>query len=383
MNSKITKHQASKFLLIKHGLLGEHTFIGKEGILSFVKQAGCIQYDPIDVCGKNHELVLQSRVPNFEKGMLQELLYKDRALFDWFDKNQAIMPISDWPYFEHHRMRANEASRHKEAVDKVSGDILKFIQENGAICSSDLDYQEKVDWSWSPTSLSRAALETMYLRGELIISDKKNTRRIYDITRRHMPQELLSTKNPNTTAEQINKWHLLRRIGGVGMLHNKASDAFLGMRGFKAKERNHAFEALITEKVVMEIEVEGSKLPFYIKREDASILEMTLEDNTQSDRLEFIAPLDNLIWDRKIIEELFGFSYKWEIYTPVKDRKYGYYVLPILHGDKFIGRIELKRDRVKKKIEKLGLWWEDKSYNSSEMKKKVKEKLKRFNEVMY
>ena len=89
------------------------------------------------------------------------------------------------------------------------------------------------------------------------------------------------------------------------------------------------------------------------------------------------------IWDRKVIEELFGFSYKWEIYTPVKDRKYGYYVLPILSGDRFIGRIELRRDRKKKKIEQAGLWWEDKAYGSAEMKKRVREKLDGFNKIMY
>ena len=380
----ITKTQAKRFLLLKHGLYGEYKFTGKQGIKDYVGQSGCIQYDPIDVCGKNHELVLQSRVEGFRKEMLHELLYKDRVLVDWFDKNQAILPISDWPYFEHHRLKANMNSRNKPEVDKISAEILRYIKENGEVCSSDLKYGEKVKWWWgATTTLSRIALETMYLRGEIIISNKKNTRRFYDITEKHIPKELIEAKNPNETPEQIFKWHLLRRIGSVGMLHNKASDAFLGIRGFKAKDRNTAFEALIKKKDIKEIEVEGSDFPFYIKSSDESIIENAIEDHSASDRLEFIAPLDNMIWDRKIIEELFGFSYKWEIYTPVKDRKYGYYVLPILWGDQFIARIELKRDRKKKKIEKIGLWWEEKKYNTPEMRKRISEKLKEFNKVMY
>ena len=383
MTHKITKEQARRYLLIKHGLWGEYVFSGKEGIYDYVRQAGCIQYDPIDVCGKNHELVLQSRIKGFQKTMLHGLLYEDRRLVDWFDKNQAIMPMEDWPYFAHRRIDAGKNSRHKQEVDKVSGDILQFIKENGEVCSSDLEYQEKLNWWWSPTSLSRLALETMYVRGDIVISNKKNTRRFYDIAEKIIPEDILTAKNPNSTHEEIIHWHVLRRIRSVGMLRCKASDAFLGLQGFKAKDRNSAFGALLEQGAVFEIEVEGSDEPFYADVAYMEILERAIDGAGESDRLEFIAPLDNMMWDRKIIEELFGFSYKWEIYTPVAERKYGYYVLPVLFGDSFIGRIELRRDRKKKKMEKIGFWWEDKAYNTPDMRKMVREKVKDFNKIMY
>ncbi|WP_245947993.1 hypothetical protein [Paenibacillus sambharensis] len=79
---QLTKRQARQFLLLKHGLLGEYKFSGKQGVLDFVRQASCIQFDPIDVCGKNAEVVLQSRIKGFTKGMLAELLYEDRSLVD-------------------------------------------------------------------------------------------------------------------------------------------------------------------------------------------------------------------------------------------------------------------------------------------------------------
>jgi hypothetical protein len=252
------------------------------------------------------------------------------------------------------------------------------------VCSSDLeDHQKKLDWWWAPTSLARLALETMYLRGELAIADKKNTRRFYDIADRVIPEDILKAPNPNGTLDDIHRWNVLRRIRSVGMLHNKASDAFLGMHHFKAKDRNTAFERLLAADDIFEFEVEESDAPFYADMADMDIFERAMEIKDESTRLEFIAPLDNMIWDRNIIEELFGFSYKWEIYTPVKDRRYGYYVLPVLWGDNFIARIELKRDRKKKKIEKIGLWWEDKSYNTPEMRKNIRDKLKEFNKVMY
>ena len=89
----LTLDEAKRFILYKQGLLGEHRFSGKEGVLDFVRQAGCIQFDPIDVCGKNAELVLQSRVSGFTKKMLYELLYEDRKLLDNWDKNLSIIQL--------------------------------------------------------------------------------------------------------------------------------------------------------------------------------------------------------------------------------------------------------------------------------------------------
>ncbi|MBE5985941.1 MAG: winged helix-turn-helix domain-containing protein, partial [Paenibacillaceae bacterium] len=98
-----TKRQACRFLLLKQGLLGDYRFEGKQGIMEFIRQAGCIQFDPVDVCGKNAELVLQSRIKRFSKEMLSHLLYQDRVLVDYFDKNLSIIPVGDWPYFERFR----------------------------------------------------------------------------------------------------------------------------------------------------------------------------------------------------------------------------------------------------------------------------------------
>ena len=95
----LSNQQARRFMLLKHGLIDSYKFAGKQGILDFVRQAGCIQFDPIDVCGKNAELVLQSRVKGFTKQLLYSLLYEDRTLLDYFDKNLSIIQTADWPYF--------------------------------------------------------------------------------------------------------------------------------------------------------------------------------------------------------------------------------------------------------------------------------------------
>jgi hypothetical protein len=378
----ISKKQARQFLLLKQGLYGPKQFHQKQGIHEFAKQAACVQYDPIDVCGKNHEIVFQSRVEGFEKSYLYELLYEDNVLIDWFDKNMSLCLREDWPYFSYQRERAHNGSRSKKEVDRVAEEVLDIIRANGEVSSKDLAMKEKVDWYWAPTSLARAVLDTLYDQGRLVISHKQNTRKFYDLPERHIQKELLEASNPNQTQHEQLCWKVLRRIGGVGLLHQNNSYAFIGVHGLKAKERVEVFNTLQAQGNIREVWVEESKLPFYYLAEDQPIMDQVLEGLEESERIEFIAPLDNLIWDRKLIEELFEFSYKWEIYTPIKERRFGYYVLPILMGERFVGRIEMKRDRKKKKFDVLKIWWEDQSDNTKENRQRVKGRAQEFAKVM-
>ncbi len=320
---KITKNQARIFILMKQGLFGDYKFSGKAGIMDFIRQAGCIQFDPIDICGKNQELVLQSRVDDFGKSQLYELLYKDRMLVDLFDKNMAIVLIDDWPQLDHYREYYRNGGRGKDDIDRISGDVIDYINRNGPSCSADIPYNDKVNWYWAPTSLSRAALETLYYRGELVIHHKKNTRKYYALAKKHLPERILNAANPNGTPEEKHDWHLLRRIKSVGMLWNRTSDALLGISNFKAPERNTSFQRLLSGGLIRELSIEGIKFPFYISSDDEALLKKTIETNIKSMRTEFIAPLDNMMWDRRLITEIFEFNYKWEIYTPAKDRKFG------------------------------------------------------------
>ena len=146
---KITKNQARRFLLLKHGLLGEHKFAEKQGIYDYIRQAGCLQYDPIDVCGKNHELVLFSKVKGFSKEDMYSLLYDERRLLDWFDKCMSIMPVEDWPYFESARKTGLFDSSERPEVDEAAERVLEYIQMNGAVCSSDIESETNVITSYS------------------------------------------------------------------------------------------------------------------------------------------------------------------------------------------------------------------------------------------
>ena len=170
---EFTNKQARHFILLKQGLIGDYKFTEEQGICDYIKQAGCIQFDPIDVCGKNSELVLQSRVEGFSKDMLYKLLYIDRKLVDYFDKNMSIFSIDDWKYFSKQRINYGQNIRSKDQIDAVREEIKEIIREKNFVSSKDINFNKQVDWYWSPTTLSRAVLETLYFGGELIIHHKK------------------------------------------------------------------------------------------------------------------------------------------------------------------------------------------------------------------
>ena len=378
----LTNRQARQFILLKQGLLGEHKFTGKQGVLDFVRQAGCVQFDPVDVCGRSADITLNSRVKDYTKEMLDELLYKDRLLIDYFDKNLSIFAVEDLPVFLFKRTSGGYAeaydSRGGDAVKRIIPLIRQLIEERGHISASEVCIDETIEWHWGTmTSLPRAALESMYFRGELIIHHKTGTNKSYALMEDYIPEDILNAGLPFDTEEERLAWHIKRRIGAVGLLWNRASDAWLGLN-IKSAERAAAFRKLLDEGLIFEVRVEGLNDPLYIREDDRAVLETVLSEKEFLTRCELIAPLDSVIWDRKLIKALFGFEYTWEIYTPAVKRKYGAYVLPVLHGDRFIGRVEAVCERKTKNLIVKNVWYEEDVKQTKKLQNAVNTCLERF-----
>ena len=364
----ITRQQARQFILAKQGLIGKYRFTGKDGAYAYVRQAGCIQFDPVDVCGKNAELTLQSRVKNFKKTMLHDLLYKDRKLVDYADKELSIWPSEDWPYFSSYRERSRKLGRTFKGLKKLEKEAIGYIEANGPVSSDSLPIEGEIFWhssmhwsgNWQKNSqAARSVLEQLYTDGELVIHHKKGSRKYYDLAARHLPQNILEAENPCKTDEEFMCWRVLRRIGALGLLWDKNSTAFLGI-DINAAKRKKALEILTDEGKIISIMVEGIKQPFYYRSEDSELMRDVIEGTADlKPRMSFIAPLDPLMWDKALILALWDFQYSWEIYTPADKRKYGYYTLPVLFGDRFVGRIEAVPDRKTGVLAVRNIWWED------------------------
>ena len=364
---EITKQQAGRFILAKQGLIGSYRFVGKSGAYDYVRQAGCIQYDPVDVCGKNAELTLQSRVKGFSKAMLQELLYEDRKLIDYADKELSVWPLEDWPYFSSYRERSLELGRSFNGLESLEEKALSYIKDNGAVSSDTLPVEGEIFWhssmhwsgNWQKKSkAARSVLEQLYTDGVLIIHHKKGSRKYYDLAEKYLPESVLKAKNPCKDEEEFIAWRVLRRIGAVGLLWDKNSTAFLGI-DINAEKRKKVLEILTVQGKICPVKIQGIKQTFYYRFEDDPLMKSIVFDEADlKPRMSFIAPLDPIMWDKSLVMALWDFQYSWEIYTPVDKRKFGYYTLPILYGDRCVGRIEAVPDRKKKILVVKGLWLE-------------------------
>ena len=387
--TNLTIPQARQFLLLKHGLIGPHKFQGKEGALAFIRQTGCIQFDPVDLCGQNAQIMLQARVKGATKATLAELLYTDRQLIDYPDKNLSIMPVTDWPYFQRYRNAAEKGGKRFEGLAELEAQAIEHIRENGPVNSDELPMEGGIRWHssihWSgsgnsSTKAGRAVLEQLYSTGRLVIHHKKGTRKYYDLAENHIPKEILSAPDPYPDEFDHQKWRVLRRIGAVGLLWNRPSDAWLYIQNLSTPRRGEVFNALQNEGKIVPIQVEGINHVLFCRAEDMPLIEAVQQGQSPSPRCELISPLDCFIWDRKLIKALFNFEYSWEIYTPAVKRKYGPYVLPLVYGEGFAGRVEAIRDSKNKTLIVKNIWYEDGVKPTKKLQAAVDKCLTRFME---
>ena len=364
---EMTLRELRRFILVKQGLAGPYRFAGKEGALAYIRQAGCIQFDPIDVCGRNAELTLQSRVRGVKRQDLWDLLYRDRALVDYTDKELSIFPVEDWPYLARWRGTAERSGREFPEILPLETQALAYIEANGPVSAARLPIPGTVRWNsaihWSgnwhgQANAARSVLEQLYSQGTLVIHHKEGTRKFYDLASRHIPASVLDAPDPCPELIDHIKWGVLRRMGAMGALWDRRSDALLGIWGMETPLRRQAFRELAEAGEILPLQVAGLPYTFYILAADRPLLEQTITGPAPRRRCELIAPLDPLMWDRQLVEAVFGFRYRWEIYVPADKRQYGYYVLPLIYGDGFAGRVEAVARREEGVLEVRGVWLE-------------------------
>jgi uncharacterized protein len=357
----VDKRHARRFLLSHQGLLPPRSLKGSEGVFDFIRHVNCIQQDPINVVGQNPHLVLQSRVRGYRPQMLNDLLYKDRRLIDGFDKQMSIFPTEDWPDFAAYRARrykAAVADKQAKAAARLVKPVLDAIEARGPLSSLDLEEGPRMDW-WLSGSVraSRIALDILLYGGETLVHHRVGTRRYFDLSSRLLPPKLLRRRGPTLSQDEYLEWHVLRRAGGLGLVGPKTTAAYAGMIGWRGLR---AAIARLAEKGLL-VPVSIAELPrqqFFVRSEDLPAFE-AVGGGRRKDGAALIAPLDNLIWDLSNIYKLFDFRYAWEVYKPPHKRDYGYYVLPVLYGDRFVARVDPTYDRDSRVLTITNWWWEE------------------------
>ena len=374
----LTNRQAREALVRWHNLDGADGFRGIDGARAVMDRLGTIQFDPLNVAGRNPDLVLQARVRGYRPDYLRKLLYEERHLVDGFDKEMCVYTARDFPGFAPVRaMRSADGRRwmegrgQGEAFDMLD-DILEIIKERGPSSLSDIPIGESRDFGWGPRRPSGAAIEYLFAAGRLCVADKAGTQRRFDLTERVLPADCLAPVERDRQA--FEDWYVKRRLGCVGLLWDKRGGAWQGYVVGDDSARKAALKRLSDRGEIIPCRVEGQRAKFYALPQ----VVRAAGGANRRPACRFLAPLDNLMWDRDMIQALFGFRYRWEVYTPVVKREYGYYVLPVLYGSRFVARFEPEPVGKAGCVRVRAWWWEDGVRVSATLLAAVEAALNRF-----
>jgi len=341
MNPKtISKSTARKFLTYKQGF---HQSEGEEGTLEAIKRLECVQIDPVRVVHRNHHLVLHNRIKNYKAFYLTKLLYNDRAVFEYWCNEKSIIPIEEFPYFRYRMQNYMEfhspfyerlKAKRKELESSIRH-VLLAIKSNGPLGAQ--DFKEKMG-----SKAANRVLNLLWDCGEVMIHHVEGSTRYYDLTEHILPKNISTEMINKEEYERFMIEKYMRAYGFVDVRNWR-----FGWLDLKSTKRKATAEEMIKEEKLCPVKIENVKHIYYILEKYLSALEAA-ENSSIEEKTYFIAPLDNLIWNRKMISEIFDFNYSWEIYKVPEERQYGYYALPILYGTRFVGRIDPKLDRAHK-----------------------------------
>ncbi|HEY2916412.1 MAG TPA: crosslink repair DNA glycosylase YcaQ family protein [Candidatus Limnocylindrales bacterium] len=361
---------ARRFLVLRHLLAPPRSLPAEPAsVLRVVDRLGSLQFDPLEVAGRNHDLVLLSRIAGYRRDWTDQWLYgPDRRLYETYNKGLSIVPTAELPWFRLTWDRNHEAlHREGEAFHTHAAlveELLTRIRERGPLLPREVGPREAIDWYWRPTNQVRAILEGLAQAGILGIARREGNLRVYDLVERLFPPELLAERHPE---HDQRRHRLLSRYRGGGLLGTGGQAELWIGTARTAAERAALRSELIERGELVAVEVDGVKGQRYVVADDVHFLDQAARELDGPDPLRaggadpgvaFLAPLDPLVWDRDLLRRLFDFDYLWEVYVPAAKRRWGYYVLPILYGDRFVGRIEPRIERRARTLRVASLYWE-------------------------
>jgi uncharacterized protein YcaQ len=360
---EISGDHARRFLVTRHLLAPPRSLAAEPAsVLDVVERLGLLQFDPLEVPGaRNHDLVLHARVQGYRREWCEQWLYgPDRRLIEIYNKSLNLVPMHELPHYRitWQRTTATYDSGILTEQADVAKAILRRLKTDAPLSTAAFsEHGHAVDWWWAPTRASRAVMEALFVTGRIGISRRDGNRRYYDLMERLVPPGLLKLKE----SEEDAMTHRLRsRFRATGMTTpTGGTQSEVMYSAGSTAERVRRTARLVEDGELLPVTVEGLKGTRYVLAAEKPILDAAANHASLTPGVSFLGPLDPLIWDRKgLLRGLFEFDYLWEVYVPEAKRKWGYYVLPMLFGDRFVGRIEPRLDRKAKTLNVIGIWFE-------------------------
>ncbi len=353
---EISLDTARTLAVVKQGLHLRPAMKDRRTLLETIRQIGLLQLDTIHVVARSHYLVMLSRVGLYDRADLDALLYPDRRLFEQWAHAACLIPIEDYEYFapailahREHPLQPWLLRSLGEDAQQILDAVLADVRERGPLASRDFKDtrdQRGTWWDWKP---AKTALEILFEQGYLMVDRRENFQRFYDLAERVLPASarLLSGVPAGggaapRTLDDWRRWATLRSVACLGVATAPQVSDYYRQKKLLARAM---VETLSAEGAIVPIKVEGWPDTAYLDPADLPLVDEIKAGGHQPTLTAFLSPFDNLIWDRQRVADLFGFDYRAEMYQPVAERKYGYYVLPILHRGRLVGRLDPKADR--------------------------------------
>jgi len=357
---KVTAAAARRFLVARQFLAPARSVSGgPEAVLEVFRRLGSIQFDPLSVAGRTHDLVLHARVADYDPAWCDQL-YERGAIFEAFNKGLSLVPAEEFAWF-----RGAVSRRPQQTLDDntdVAARVLERLRTEGPLSTGDFEIVRgrETDWFGMPANVVREVLDAYVVTGVVGLARREGNRRYYDLIERLLPADVLA-QTPTLRERLLHK--LLSRYRAHGLLGVSGPDIFGGLGYAKpdprlpgSPGRTALRDELVERGDLVPVQVEGVRGHRFVLKEDVTLLEAPSEPPPS---VAFLPPFDALVWDRPLLRSLFGFEYVWELFLPPEKRRWGWYVLPILFRDRFVGRIEPRIDRAAGRVQVLDLWWEN------------------------
>jgi uncharacterized protein YcaQ len=316
------------------GFTGRFRRAGEADVEATIRRLSAVQLDSISTVDRAHRLTIGARAGAFAEEDVTRLLSEGR-IFEYWAHEACLLPIELWPHFRLAMNGRGHWGTHERALrdhaDLVEP-VLARIRAEGPLGSRDFDGQGRGGmWNWKPAKM---VLDALWDSGVLVIHSRRNFQRRYELAERVVPKQVLEASAPSED-ETLRTFALLA-VRARGALTEPAIREHWRLRGGRARLHHH-LEALVAEGRLREVEADDGGPTFYV------LPDAELDGDPAPPTL--VCPFDNLVWDRPLLERLFGFKHVIEVYKREHERTFGYYVLPLLAGDRFLGRADLKADR--------------------------------------
>jgi uncharacterized protein len=324
---------------------------GPEAIMEVATDLASLQLDPLSVVARSHQLVLWSRLGRYDLADLDGLLWRDRRLFEYWAHAAAIVCTDDYPIHSL-LMRRYPSARHAQLRAWLADNqalrrsILRQLRAGGPLPTRALEDRAATDWQssgWTPGRNVDRMLDLLWTQGRIMVAGRQGQQRVWDLAERCLPPWAPTRRPPEREVVRLSAQRSLRALGVAtarDIDRSFTAGRYPGLPSVLAGlQRSGQVEQV-------RLTADGAERPgpWFVHTDDLPLLDR-LESGDWRPRTTLLSPFDNLIINRERTERLFGFSFRMEIYVPRAARRYGYYVLPVLHGDRLIGRVDPALDR--------------------------------------